>query len=261
VGPNDLAALGIPCDVVFPVLHGEFGEDGQLQAILEARGLPYVGCDAAASRLAMDKNASKQTWQREGLPTAPWTCLERTTDLAAVGFPGPPAVIKPLREGSSIGVRRCRTLPELRAEVAKALSEHGSVLVEAYLEGPELTVGVLEGEALPIVEIRPANDFYDYEAKYRRDDTEYVFEPDVDPATYRLVQETAVEAFSSLGCRDYARVDFIADRKRGVQLLEINTIPGFTDHSLLPKAAARVGIAFDALVGRLLQLAWDRKAG
>ena len=260
VSPQDLSALDVPADVVFPVLHGEFGEDGQLQAILEDRGICYVGSDAAASRLAMDKHASKQKWQSEGLRTAPWICVDEADDPAAVDFPGPPAVLKPLREGSSIGVRFCATLDELRAEVRRAVAEYGKVLVEKGLDGPELTVGVLAEEALPVIEIRPAIAFYDFEAKYRRDDTQIVFEPNIDSPTYSLVQEMAVKAFQALGCRDFSRVDFIYDRREGLHLLEINTIPGFTDHSLLPKAAARVGIEFDELVGRLLTMAHQRGA-
>ncbi len=258
VSPQDLSALDMPADVVFPVLHGEFGEDGQLQAILEHRGLRYVGSDAASSRLAMDKDASKRKWQSERLPTAPWICVDETEDPAAVDFPGPPAVLKPLREGSSIGVRCCATVDELREEVRRAVAEHGKVLVEKGLDGPELTVGVLEDRALPVIEIRPAIAFYDFEAKYRRDDTQIVFEPNIDSPTYSLAQEMAIRAFRALGCRDFSRVDFICDRREGLHLLEINTIPGFTDHSLLPKAAAKVGVGFDELVGRLLRMAHQR---
>jgi D-alanine-D-alanine ligase len=258
IRPEDLGALDAPADVVFPVLHGEFGEDGRLQAILEERGLPYVGSDAQASRLAMDKNASKAKWQSAGLPTAPWVCVDRASDVAVVDYPDAPVVLKPLCEGSSIGVRFCRTLDEIHAEVRKAVAEYGEVLVEKQLAGPELTVGVLEGEALPVIEIRPALPFYDYEAKYDRDDTEYLFDPNIDAATYSLAQQLAVKAFDALGCRDYGRIDFIADRTAGPHLLEINTIPGFTSHSLLPKAAARVGIDFDHLVARLLTLARER---
>ena len=260
VGPDDLSALDVPADVVFPVLHGRFGEDGQLQAILEHRGLCYVGSDSAASRLAIDKNASKQRWQDAGLPTAPWVCLDESTNFAAVDCPNPPAVLKPLCEGSSIGITFCDTFDEIRAQARKALGEHGKVLVERQLQGPELTVGILDAEALPVIEIRPALAFYNYEAKYDRDDTQYVFDPNIDSTTYRLAQEIAVKAFQALGCRDYGRVDFIVDREAGLQLLEINTIPGFTDHSLLPKAAAEVGIGFDELVARLLALAVERKA-
>lgn len=258
IAANDMTALDLPADVVFPVLHGEFGEDGQLQAILEHRGLSYVGSDAAASRLAMDKNASKEKWRSEALRTSPWVCVDQATDISAVDYPGPPAVLKPLREGSSIGVRFCNTLKELHAEVKKAVKHYGRVLVEKRLHGPELTVGVLESQALPVIEIRPALPFYDYQAKYRRDDTQYIFDPDVDSDTYCSAQDMALRAFQTLGCRDYGRVDLIADRQDGVHILEINTIPGFTDHSLLPKAAAKVGIGFDELVGRLLKLAYQR---
>lgn len=259
VAPQDLAALDVPADVIFPVLHGAFGEDGCLQAIMEQRGLCYVGSDAAASQLAMDKNASKEKWREKGLPTAPWVCVDRASDVAAVDYPAPPAVLKPLREGSSIGVRFCADLDEIHAEVRMAVAQYGEVLVEKQLHGPELTVGILEGEALPVIEIRPVLPFYDYEAKYRRDDTRYVFEPDIHPDTYSLTQRLAVAAFQALGCRDYGRVDLVADRNEGVHLLEINTIPGFTSHSLLPKAAAQVGIGFDQLVGRLLRIACQRK--
>lgn len=260
VGPDDLSALEIPADVVFPVLHGEFGEDGQLQVILEKRGLPYVGSDSTASRLAMDKDASKRRWRDVGLPTAPWTCVDASTDLAAVDRPEPPAVLKPLCEGSSIGTVFCAAWSDLHAELQKGVSRYGKVLVERQLTGPELTVGFLEDRALPVIEIKPTLGVYDYEAKYHRDDTQYLFEPGIDEDTYSLVQETAVKAFLALGCRDYGRVDFIVDEQRGVQLLEVNTIPGFTDHSLLPKAAAEVGIEFDDLVARLLEMARQRNA-
>ncbi len=259
IGPDDLSALDVPADVVFPVLHGEFGEDGQVQAALERRGLAYVGCDAAASRIAIDKDASKRQWQTDGLPTAPWVCVGPGADLDAGQYPAPPVVVKPLCEGSSIGVRLCSTPDELQTTVREAVQRYGRVLVEKQLRGPELTVGVLGNEALPIIEIRPKAAFYDFEAKYRRDDTEYVFDPDIDPPTYRRAQELALQAFQSLGCRDYGRVDFIADLAGGLHLLEINTIPGFTDHSLLPKAAARIGIAFDDLVARLLRMAFERR--
>ncbi|NQT15060.1 MAG: D-alanine--D-alanine ligase [Planctomycetes bacterium] len=256
--PDDLSALEIPADVVFPVLHGEFGEDGQLQGILEQRGLPYVGSDSTASRLAMDKNACKRRWRDVGLPTAPWICVDTSTDLTAVDHPDPPVVLKPLCEGSSIGIVSCATSGEVHAEVQKGVSKYGKVLVERRLSGPELTVGILENRALPVIEIRPQHGVYNYEAKYQRDDTQYLFQPCIDGDTYSLVQETSVQAFRALRCRDYGRVDCIVDEQDGVQLLEVNTIPGFTDHSLLPKAAAKVGIGFDELVGRLLRMAFER---
>ena len=259
ITPDDLSALDVAADVVFPVLHGEFGEDGQLQTILEERGMCYVGSDSVASRLAMDKDASKRTWRDAGLATAAWVCLDENSDIAAVACPAPPVVIKPLCEGSSIGVALCGTADQLHTEARKAISEHGKILVERHLQGPELTVGILEDEALPVIEIRSAVKFYDYEAKFRRNDTQYVLEPEIDAQTYSLVGKTAATAFRAIGCRDYGRVDFIVDRNEGAQLLEINTIPGFTSHSLLPKAAAMVGVEFDQLVGRLLKMAWGRR--
>ena len=259
ITPDNLSALEIAADVVFPVLHGEFGEDGQLQEILQTRGMPFVGCDSAASRLAIDKDASKRRWRDVGLPTAPWICIDQETEITAVDYPGPPAVLKPLCEGSSIGTVLCGTLNELHTQAREAISKYDKVLVEQKLTGPELTVGILEDRALPVIEIKPTLGFYDFEAKYERNDTEYLFEPGIDAETYSVVQEMAVGAFQALGCRDYGRVDFIVDRQDGVQLLEINTIPGFTDHSLLPKAAEKVGIGFDELVAQLLGLAHRRK--
>jgi D-alanine-D-alanine ligase len=258
IGPDNLSALDIPAEIVFPVLHGEFGEDGQLQAILEARGLCYVGSDSNASRLAMDKDASKRRWRAAGLPTAPWTCVDETTDLAVIDWPQPPLVLKPFSEGSSIGVVVCDDSRSLETCVRTAVRQYGRVLLEKRLTGPELTVGILEDVALPVIEIKPSLPFYNYEAKYDRDDTRYLFDTDIDRETCELAQGVAIKAFQSLGCRDYARVDCIVDREDGLQLLEINTIPGFTSHSLLPKAAARVGIGFDELVGRLLRSAYAR---
>jgi len=258
ITPDDLSALDTPADVVFPVLHGRFGEDGQLQEILEQRGLAFVGSGSAASRLGIDKDASKRKWQAAGLPTAPWEIVTRGDWSPPDGLQ-PPVVVKPLAEGSSIGVSVCDTLESLRRVLPQAISDFGRVLVERRLEGPELTVGILGHDPLPVVQVRPAAEFYDYAAKYQRDDTAYLLDLDLDQATYQAIQEVAVKAFMVLGCRDLARIDFILDRRAGPQLLEINTLPGFTDHSLLPKAAAHIGIPFTRLVEMLLQMAWGRR--
>jgi len=262
IGPDDLGALDIEADVVFPVLHGTFGEDGQLQAILEKRKLPYVGSDAAASRLAIDKDASKRAWQQAGLPTAPWTTVVHWGPSSTLpqGL-SPPIVMKPLAEGSSIGIRVCNTPESLQTALADAVPRYGKILLEKRLFGPELTVGILAGKALPVIQVKPAAGFYDYEAKYRRDDTAYMLQPEIDQETYRLAQDLALRAFQVLGCRDFARLDLIVDRAAGPQLLEANTLPGFTSHSLLPKAAAHVGIDFDRLVAMLLEMACRRGAG
>lgn len=258
IDPGDLSALDEPVDVVFPVLHGAFGEDGQLQAILEGRGMCYVGSDASASRNAMDKDSSKRHWQAAGLPTAPWTTLDRSAPLVLPQGLGPPLVIKPASEGSSIGVSFVRSAEGPKEFLEQAVGRFGRVLVEKALTGPELTVGILGDRALPIIQVKPAEGFYDYDAKYKRDNTSYLFDLDVDPVTCDRVQEIAISAFRVLGCRDLSRVDVIVDRVAGPQLLEINTIPGFTDHSLLPKAAARLGIDFDRLVAILVAMAAKR---
>jgi D-alanine-D-alanine ligase len=259
IGPDDLAALDHPADVVFPVLHGPFGEDGQLQAILEARGLRYIGSDARSSRIAMDKDASKRAWQTAGLPTSPWATFDGPE--ASLALPAglvAPVVIKPLTEGSSIGVSIVDRTENLDEKLKDAVQRYGRVLVEKALVGPELTVGILGDRALPILQVQPPAGFYDFEAKYKRNDTAYRFDPEIDSETYARVQEIALAAFRALGCRDLSRVDFIVDRTTGPQLLEINTLPGFTDHSLLPKAAAHAGIGFDQLVQMLVAMAFER---
>lgn len=260
IGPDHLGALDHQADVIFPVLHGTFGEDGQLQAILEKRGLAYVGCDAAASRLAMDKNATKEVWRRAGLPTAPWTTVDSPAlPLAMPCDLRPPVVVKPVAEGSSIGVYLCDTIEALEKAVAEGVPAHGVLLVEKRLCGPELTVGVLGETAMPIIQIKPADGFFDFQAKYQRNDTAFLFDTDLDEETYRRVQDLAIQAFRASGCRDFSRIDFIVDCELGPQLLEVNTIPGFTGHSLMPKAAAKAGIPFDSLVERLVEMALRRK--
>lgn len=257
IAPDNLAALDVPADIIFPVLHGQFGEDGQLQAILEGRGLAFVGSGSAASQISLDKDAAKRKWRAAGLPTAAWAIVTRG-DWSPPDALQPPWVVKPIAEGSSIGISVCDTLQSLQAALPTAVAEFGRVMVERRLEGPELTVGVLGDQPLPVIQIRPATAFYDYAAKYERNDTAYLLDPHIDPATHHAVQRLAVKAFQTLGCRDLARIDFIVDRQAGPQLLEINTLPGFTDHSLLPKAAAHAGIPFAQLVERLLEMAWAR---
>lgn len=259
ISPTDLSALANETDVVFPVLHGTFGEDGELQAVLEGRRLTYVGSDAAASRRMIDKDAAKRIWREAGLPTAEWITVDTVdTRLELSETLQPPVVVKPVAEGSSIGVHICRLGDNLQQLLVDAVRAHGKVLVERCLVGPELTVGILGDTPLPIIQVKPAAGFYDYEAKYRRDDTAYLFDPEIDAECYREVQDLAVQAFRASGCRDVGRVDVIVDQRVGPQLLEINTMPGFTSHSLLPKAAARAGIGFDQLVERLVGMALRR---
>lgn len=255
VAPDDLDALDVPADIIFPVLHGRFGEDGELQQILEQRGLSFVGSGSEASRIGMDKHASKTRWQAAGLPTAPWALVDRSCASLPDGLQ-PPCVVKPLTEGSSIGVCVCDTAESLARVLPRAIAAYGCVLVEQWLEGPELTVGILGRDPLPVIQIRPATGFYDFTAKYERHDTDFRLDPPLEGTTCKAIQQLAARAFDVLGCRHLGRVDLIVDRRTGPQLLEINTLPGFTDHSLVPKAAAHAGIAFDRLVDMLLEMAW-----
>lgn len=259
ISPDDLSGLDEPCDVAFIAMHGTWGEDGRLQAILEQRSIRYTGCDPQASALAMDKVRTKQRLAEVGVPTAPF---EHATDETAgeIGRSFPvPAVVKPVCEGSSVDCVVAKDRPALIDAVRRLTNRYGQALVERYLAGPELTVGVLAGEALPVCQIRPAAEFYDYHAKYQADTTEYLFEIDLPADLLARVRRDSVRAFEAVGCRDMARIDWIVESATGeAYCLEINTIPGFTDHSLLPKSAARAGIGFAELCDRLVRMAMDR---
>lgn len=257
--PTDLSALDLPADVVFPVLHGPFGEDGQVQRLLEARDQVYVGCDSAASALAIDKAECKRRWRAAGLATAPFEVVDGATLESAFTRWVPPVVVKPIDQGSSVGVTPAKTGLQFIQALREGVARWGRMMVEQMLTGPEITVGILNGQALPIIQIVPQAEWYDYHAKYVSNNTEYRFEVDLDEDTYRRVQRDTVRAFEVLGGRDFSRVDWIVDGATGPQLLEINTIPGFTSHSLLPKAAQKAGLSFDQLVAKLLELALRRQ--
>jgi len=273
VGPDDLAALEPGADVVFPVLHGPWGEGGPLQAILEQRALAFVGAGAAAARRAMHKPAAKAVAEAAGLVTPAWVEL----DEGAACDLDPPVVVKPTDEGSSFGVVICRD----RASLAEALAapragggvadpvrppgadrggERRAVMVEAFVVGRELTVGIVDGRALPLIEIVPRDGFYDFEAKYARDDTAYRFETGLDGGTVAALQREALTIHGAIGGRHLGRVDFLLDDAGRRWFLEINTMPGFTDHSLLPMAAARAGWPMPRLCDRLVRLAINEAA-
>lgn len=252
IGPGDLSALDEPTDFVFIALHGEFGEDGTVQAALERRGLPYSGCGSASSRLAMDKVAAKRRFVEAGLPTPRFKVFD-TGNVSEVAAFGVPAVVKPVGSGSSVDTSIVRSYDELRAHVEVLVTHYGTALVEQYIGGPELTVGVVGEQALPVCEIRTCREFYDYQAKYIDDDTEYVFEPAVPQSLLPRVQELGLAAHRALGCEVFSRLDLmVGGTSNEPYLLEINTIPGFTSHSLLPKAAARVGISFEQLCQKIV---------
>lgn len=252
----------MPGEVVFPVLHGSFGEGGPLQDLLENDGRPYVGCGPRAARLAMDKIATKLAAARAGIDTAP-ACILNTQDPAC---PMPmPVVVKPVLEGSSVGLMMCHVEHDwVRAHERVRSGEFGSrvFMVEKIVRGRELTVGMLAGEdgllgALPIVEIIAAGGVYDYDAKYARTDTVYVVSPDLPAGAAGALSESALSLAVGLGVRHLCRVDFILDEHGRAWLLEVNTMPGFTATSLLPKAAAATGLDLPGLVSRLVRVAKD----
>lgn len=270
ISPTDLRGLDKPCDVVFPVLHGTFGESGELQEILEERGLPFVGSGSKASRLGMDKSTTKRAWESAGLPTPPYAVVR--SGEALPGLIDEPCVVKVLDSGSSIGVHVHKVAsPLARGHAEQILAQHGRVLIEKFVKGPELTVGLLEEKALAPIRIVPQSEFFDYEAKYKRNDTEHRFETGLPADVVRRCQELAERANAVVGAIDLARIDIMLDETGSgggagegggggltPYLLEINTLPGFTPKSLLPEAAAHGGVGFTALVDRLVKRAAAR---
>ena len=261
VSPADLSGLDRPCEVVFPVLHGSFGESGELQEILERRGLPFVGSGSGRSRLGMDKVATKRAWEAAGLPTPPYRVIRRGEIVGQL----PPAgcVVKAIDSGSSLDVYVCRAAPEsppagAAAAIAAVLAKHEQVLVEQLIDGPELTVGLLEEQPLAPIRIVPKGEFFDHHAKYAATDTEHRFDTGLPADVVEHCRELARRANAIVGARDLARIDVMLDAEHRPYLLEINTLPGFTPTSLLPEAAAHAGVAFGPLVDRLVRRAHAR---
>ncbi|MCA9245340.1 MAG: D-alanine--D-alanine ligase [Phycisphaerales bacterium] len=257
ISSEDLSALETPCDVVFPILHGEFGEDGRLQAILEQRGLRFVGSGSRASALAMDKAETKRVAKRLGIRTPAWDVMAPADIDKRECAVGAPAFIKPVDRGSSVGACAVRAPDEIRPAIERVARQFGRALVEQFIAGDELTVGVLAGEPLPPLRIRPQSGFYDYTAKYHDDRTEYLFDTGCAPATLAQVADWSRALYQDIGCRHMARADWLVDADGQAWFLELNTIPGFTSHSLFPKAATRIGLDFAALVDRLARMAME----
>jgi D-alanine-D-alanine ligase len=261
ITPGDLSALDMPTDVVFPVLHGAWGESGELQEILEARNLPFVGSGSKASRLGMNKIETKKVWAAAGLPTPAYAVLTRDSvknhSLQTLGLPSP-CVIKAPDSGSSIDVFICHTPAEAQTAIQKVLARHDEALVEEFINGPELTVGLLEERPLDPIRIMVKREFFDYEAKYKGHGTQHLFNTGLPEKVLKQCQQLARQANHLLGCRDLARVDVMLSEKLEPYLLEINTIPGFTPTSLLPEAAGHAGIPFPQLVDRLVKRAASR---
>jgi len=256
--PEEIRALA--CDIAFLALHGEFGEDGRIQLLLDERGVPYTGSSAACSTLTINKVETKRRLVGSGLPTPRWAEFRdargaaqamRAADLAV------PVVVKPVSRGSSVGTTIVRDAAALERAAADALRWDACGMIESFVAGPEITAGILADQALPLIELRPAREFYDYEAKYKDDHTQYLCPAPLDADHTAELQALALRVCRVLGVEHMGRVDLMLGED-GPQVLEVNTIPGFTSHSLLPMAARQAGFPFPALCRRILELAWER---
>ena len=244
---------------VFNILHGRGGEDGTMQGLLEQIGLPYTGCGVMASALTMDKMRTKMLWKAFGLPVADMEVVTRETfaDLdpqVVVDKLGLPLMVKPSLEGSSVGLTTVKAVDELKSAVEYALKFDNTILIEEWLAGDELTVPVLDSQVLPAIRIVPEGEFYDYNAKYISDNTQYFCPSGLTPEREQELAILVKRAYDAVGCRGWSRIDVMCDAKGNFRLVEVNTNPGMTSHSLFPKSAASVGISFEQLVVKILEL-------
>jgi len=251
-------------DLFFPAMHGQFGEDGRLQQILEDRSLLYAGSGPEASRLAFDKMASKNLFEEAGIATPAAIEFSPETDTRKLeeqlrNFRDK-FVVKPVRQGSSVGISIVSTAEEAIDAAQKTFHEFGDCMIEEFVPGREVTVGILCEQVLPIIEIRSKSSFYDYHAKYVDEQTEFLFDTITDPAVTANINQAAMDCFQKLGCRHFGRVDFILTDDGTAFALEVNTIPGFTSHSLLPKAAAKAGLAMSDLCRTIIDTAYPSLA-
>ncbi len=254
--------LASRADLLFIALHGGFGEDGTLQALLDQWKVPYTGSGALACGLAMHKGCSKLVFEAQEIPTAPWTAFHKSSEpskrLKEIRMPFP-LVVKPADVGSALGVTIVRNKTALSQALQTAFKYSSWVLVEKFIAGVEVTVTILGKKALPVVEILPVNEFYDYDAKYTPGHSTHVVPARITPAQTRKVQAYALKAGEAMGCQDYYRVDFIIPKKGEPQLLEVNTVPGMTATSLVPDAAKAAGITFPKLLRRLSEMALKKR--
>jgi len=243
-------------DRAFIVLHGRGGEDGQIQGVLEWLNIPYTGTGVQGSAIGMDKIKTKQVWQGSELPTAPHRIVSKDTDadevIASLGLP---FIIKPVHEGSSIGMSKVEKPEDFAEALAKATEHDAVVMAEKWINGREFTIVLLNGQALPVIRLEPPKDvaFYDYEAKYNRNDVQYGIPCGLSEAEEKTLQELALRAFQAVGCKGWGRIDAMQDEQGNFWLLEVNTVPGMTSHSLVPKAAKAVGYDFDQLCVTILE--------
>jgi D-alanine-D-alanine ligase len=255
---NENWELPAGTDVVFLALHGTYGEDGTVQRELDELGVLYTGCDAQSSRLAFDKHQTKLHCLAAGVPTARFALFDSVAASWPMGW-NPPVVLKPVRQGSSVGLQFVDRVSEWSKALSEAMRHDSQVLMEERITGSEATVGILDGTALPIVEVRPKTGVYDYNSKYTPGATEYFCPAPFDEATTRRIQSAAMGVFEAIGGRDYARVDIMVRPNGEPVVLEVNTLPGMTETSLLPKAAAAAGIGYAELCQRMVDLALRRK--
>jgi D-alanine-D-alanine ligase len=243
-------------DRAFIALHGRYGEDGTIQGALELMGIPYTGSGVMASSVGMDKWRTKLLWRAANIATPDFVLVTADSDFAAIESAlGLPLFVKPANEGSSIGISKVKRAGELQPAFAEAAKSDPLVLAEQFVGGGEYTVGILGDRVLPVIRIVPANEFYDFEAKYLRDDTQYLCPCGLPPQQEAQIQAEALQAFRIIGGRGWGRVDFLMDEAGRHYFLEVNTSPGMTDHSLVPMAAKAAGLSFDQLVLKILELA------
>lgn len=243
-------------DRAFIVLHGRGGEDGQIQGVLDWLNIPYTGTGVQGSAIGMDKVKTKQIWQGSDLPTAPYRLITPQSDFAQVAQDLKlPVIIKPVHEGSSIGMSKVEKIEDFAEALSKATTHDSVVMAEAWITGAEYTVVILNGEALPVIRLEPPKDvaFYDYEAKYNRNDTTYGIPSGLSEREEQNLQALALRAFQAVGASGWGRIDAMKDEHGHFWLLEVNTVPGMTDHSLVPKAAQAVGYSFDQLCVNILE--------
>ncbi|MCX8642121.1 MULTISPECIES: D-alanine--D-alanine ligase [unclassified Gilliamella] len=242
----------------FIILHGRGGEDGIVQAILTYQNIPYTGSDVLSSALTMDKLKTKLIWKAMDLPVANYVMVNKTQPVdveSIVKQLGLPLFVKPIHEGSSVGMARVNEISELKDAIDVAFQYDDAVMVESFLSGPEFTVAIVGEEVLPAIYIKPATKFYDYDAKYLSDSTQYFCPSGLPENKEQEIRKLALDAYKAVGCRGWGRVDIMFDDNQNPYLLEVNTAPGMTDHSLVPMAAKQYGWSFSELVTRILKLA------
>ena len=248
------------CDVVFLALHGTYGEDGTVQRRLEELGMPYTGCDSESSAIAFDKFLTKERCVAAGVPTARFVLIESATASWPMGW-DPPVVLKPVRQGSSVGLHFVERVSDWSQALLESMRYDSQVLMEEKIIGRETTVGILEGQPLPLVEVRPRTGVYDYRSKYTSGATEYLCPAPFDTAISQRIQAAGLAAFQAVGGRDYGRVDIMVRAEGDPVVLEVNTLPGMTETSLLPKAAAAAGIGYAELCQRMVDQALQHPRG